>query len=89
MLYKDCSVEDLRDELPDCQPRFIVYSYCYQHDDGRKSYPLCFIFVSPQGLPLFVYLTLYYLLAKDLTSNNLRLLLLLSFIVTTDLSQSK
>lgn len=47
--YEDCSVEDVRDELPDSQPRFIVYSYCYQHDDGRKSYPLCFIFVSPQG----------------------------------------
>lgn len=47
--YEDCSVEDVRDELPDSQPRFIIYSYCYQHDDGRKSYPLCFIFVSPQG----------------------------------------
>lgn len=47
--YEDCSVEDVRDELPECQPRFIVYSYCYQHDDGRKSYPLCFIFVSPEG----------------------------------------
>lgn len=28
---------------------FIVYSYKYQHDDGRISYPLCFIFSSPQG----------------------------------------
>jgi len=46
---QDCSVDEIRDELPDSQPRFIVYSYCYQHDDGRKSYPLCFIFVSPQG----------------------------------------
>jgi len=50
VLDQDCSVEDIRDELPECQPRYIVYSYCHQHDDGRKSYPLCFIFVSPQGL---------------------------------------
>uniref|UniRef100_A0A671X4M7 Glia maturation factor n=1 Tax=Sparus aurata TaxID=8175 RepID=A0A671X4M7_SPAAU len=28
---------------------FIVYSYKYQHDDGRVSYPLCFIFSSPVG----------------------------------------
>jgi len=56
VLFKDCSVEDIRDELPDSQPRFIVYSYCYRHDDGRTSYPLCFIFVSPQGLLSFTYL---------------------------------
>ncbi|KAJ8341100.1 hypothetical protein SKAU_G00333910 [Synaphobranchus kaupii] len=28
---------------------FVVYSYKYQHDDGRVSYPLCFIFISPFG----------------------------------------
>lgn len=28
---------------------FIVYSYKYQQDDGRVSYPLCFIFSSPVG----------------------------------------
>uniref|UniRef100_A0A668W4J0 Glia maturation factor n=1 Tax=Oreochromis aureus TaxID=47969 RepID=A0A668W4J0_OREAU len=28
---------------------FIVYSYKYEHDDGRVSYPLCFIFSSPVG----------------------------------------
>ncbi|KAI9537699.1 hypothetical protein NQZ68_022361 [Dissostichus eleginoides] len=28
---------------------FIVYSYKYVHDDGRVSYPLCFIFSSPAG----------------------------------------
>lgn len=28
---------------------FIIYSYKYQHDDGRVSYPLCFIFSSPAG----------------------------------------
>lgn len=42
-------MEDLQEELPSSQPRYVVYSYCLSHDDGRKSYPLCFIFVSPQG----------------------------------------
>ncbi|XP_061112773.1 glia maturation factor beta isoform X2 [Conger conger] len=47
--HEDISPDDLRDELPECQPRFVVYSYKYHHDDGRVSYPLCFIFSSPQG----------------------------------------
>uniref|UniRef100_A0A2K5JPV4 Glia maturation factor n=1 Tax=Colobus angolensis palliatus TaxID=336983 RepID=A0A2K5JPV4_COLAP len=29
--------------------QFVVYSYKYVHDDGRVSYPLCFIFSSPVG----------------------------------------
>uniref|UniRef100_A0A3B3E049 Glia maturation factor beta n=1 Tax=Oryzias melastigma TaxID=30732 RepID=A0A3B3E049_ORYME len=47
--HEDISPDDLKDELPERQPRFIVYSYKYQHDDGRVSYPLCFIFSSPVG----------------------------------------
>lgn len=47
--FEDCTVEQVRDELPDSQPRFLVYSYCYAHDDGRKSYPLCFVNISPEG----------------------------------------
>lgn len=47
---QDISLEELAQELPEHQPRYIAYSYCYKHDDGRKSYPLCFIFVSPQGM---------------------------------------
>uniref|UniRef100_A0A8D0DED5 Glia maturation factor n=1 Tax=Sander lucioperca TaxID=283035 RepID=A0A8D0DED5_SANLU len=52
----DISLDDLRNELPERQPRypsypctFIVYSYKYVHADGRVSYPLCFIFSSPMG----------------------------------------
>uniref|UniRef100_A0A452FM58 Glia maturation factor n=1 Tax=Capra hircus TaxID=9925 RepID=A0A452FM58_CAPHI len=41
------SPDELKDELP--EKTFIVYSYKYQHDDGRVSYPLCFIFSSPVG----------------------------------------
>ncbi|KAL7400077.1 hypothetical protein ABVT39_006208 [Epinephelus coioides] len=55
--YEDISPDDLREELPERQPRypsftwrtFIVYSYKYVHDDRRVSYPLCFIFSSPAG----------------------------------------
>lgn len=47
--FEDISLDDLRDELPEQQPRFIVYSYKYVHDDGRVSFPLCFIFCSPSG----------------------------------------
>uniref|UniRef100_A0A8D0AS17 Glia maturation factor n=1 Tax=Sander lucioperca TaxID=283035 RepID=A0A8D0AS17_SANLU len=54
--YEDISLDDLRNELPERQPRypsypctFIVYSYKYVHADGRVSYPLCFIFSSPMG----------------------------------------
>ncbi|KAG5857841.1 hypothetical protein ANANG_G00023660 [Anguilla anguilla] len=64
--HEDISPDNLKDELPECQPRypftnftfhtlsltrdtFLVYSYKYLHDDGRVSYPLCFIFSSPLG----------------------------------------
>jgi len=46
---EDCTLDELQDELPASQPRYIAYSYVMEHDDGRKSYPLCFIFVSPSG----------------------------------------
>ncbi|XP_074162959.1 glia maturation factor gamma isoform X3 [Sminthopsis crassicaudata] len=47
--FQNISPEELRDELPERQPRFIVYSYKWLHEDGRVSYPLCFIFSSPVG----------------------------------------
>ena len=42
------SLEDLTDALPDHQPRFVVYTCCLTHSDGRASYPMCFIFFSPR-----------------------------------------
>ncbi|CAD5112559.1 DgyrCDS1769 [Dimorphilus gyrociliatus] len=47
--YDNISIEELANEIPASQPRFVAYSYCYKHDDGRVSYPICFIFVSPFG----------------------------------------
>ncbi|XP_062617722.1 glia maturation factor beta-like [Saccostrea cucullata] len=49
--YEDCNVDDLQPELPISQPRYIVISYVRHHDDGRVSYPLCFVFSSPSGCP--------------------------------------
>lgn len=47
--HEDISVEDLQDELPSQQPRYVVLSYVKTHDDGRITYPLIFIFISPEG----------------------------------------
>ncbi|KAK2881752.1 hypothetical protein Q8A67_019020 [Cirrhinus molitorella] len=47
--YENISLDELREELPERQPRYIVYSYKLSHSDGRVSYPLCFIFSSPVG----------------------------------------
>ncbi|XP_060711962.1 glia maturation factor gamma-like [Hemiscyllium ocellatum] len=47
--HEDISPDELRNEIPERQPRFIVYSYKYIHHDNRVSYPMCLIFSSPQG----------------------------------------
>jgi hypothetical protein len=45
----DIKIDEFVPLLPEHEPRYIALSYCYKHDDGRTSYPLCFVFVSPQG----------------------------------------
>jgi hypothetical protein len=42
-------VDDLRERLPGHQPRFVVYCYRMEHSDGRVSYPMCFIYITPRG----------------------------------------
>eukprot|EP00092_Neocalanus_flemingeri_P001930 GFUD01002061.1.p1 GENE.GFUD01002061.1~~GFUD01002061.1.p1 ORF type:complete len:142 (+),score=56.47 GFUD01002061.1:126-551(+) len=46
---EDCSVDELRESLPTHQPRFIAYSFCHNHSDGRVSYPMVFLFSTPPG----------------------------------------
>jgi|ERR1712154_759792 len=48
-ILEDLTVDELREELPESQPRFVIYSYKMEHSDGRVSYPLCFIFSTPSG----------------------------------------
>jgi Cofilin/tropomyosin-type actin-binding protein len=42
-------IEDIADELPPSAPRYVCYSYLNTHADGRKSYPLVFIYYIPPG----------------------------------------
>jgi hypothetical protein len=46
-LLNDVSLEELQEQLPGHQPRFIIYQYKMEHAD-RISYPLSFIFFSPR-----------------------------------------
>merc|ERR1712223_1593011 len=48
-ILEDLTVDELREALPESQPRFLIYSYKMEHSDGRVSYPLCFIFSTPSG----------------------------------------
>ncbi|CAH0771163.1 unnamed protein product [Bemisia tabaci] len=47
-LIEDVSLDDLQEILPGHQPRFVVYSYKMEHSDGRISYPMCFIYITPR-----------------------------------------
>ena len=47
--YEDVTIEEIVEELPEHLPRYIALSYVKNHDDGRISYPLVFIFISPAG----------------------------------------
>ncbi|KAG8310089.1 hypothetical protein J6590_071164 [Homalodisca vitripennis] len=44
----DTCLDELRDILPEHQPRFLVYSSRMQHSDGRVSYPMTFIYITPR-----------------------------------------
>ncbi|XP_054262632.1 glia maturation factor beta [Macrosteles quadrilineatus] len=47
-MVEDTCLDDLRDILPGHQPRYVVYSNKMEHSDGRISYPLSFIYITPQ-----------------------------------------
>eukprot|EP00095_Tigriopus_kingsejongensis_P007590 snap_masked-scaffold417_size177606-processed-gene-0.14 protein:Tk07590 transcript:snap_masked-scaffold417_size177606-processed-gene-0.14-mRNA-1 annotation:"glia maturation factor gamma" len=47
-VLEDITTEELRDELPERQPRFVVYSFRLDHSDQRVSYPMCLIFSTPR-----------------------------------------
>ena len=46
---EDVDAETLQNELPERQPRFILYSFELNHGDGRISYPMCLIWSTPIG----------------------------------------
>lgn len=41
-------VDDLRNSIPDTQPRYVLISWHIEHSDGRVSYPMAFIFFTPR-----------------------------------------
>jgi len=47
--FENVSIEELASELPETQPRYVVYSYRHERD-GRVSFPLIFIYYSPTGV---------------------------------------
>ncbi len=46
--HEDITCDELRDELPERQPRFVVYSFPLDHGDQRVSYPMCLLFSTPR-----------------------------------------
>ena len=42
-------VEELKDSIPDTQPRYVLLSWRMEHSDGRVSYPMAFIYTTPRG----------------------------------------
>ncbi|CAF1067389.1 unnamed protein product [Adineta ricciae] len=46
---KDINVEQLIEELPSREPRFILHSHELKHADGRVQYPLNLILYIPDG----------------------------------------
>lgn len=45
----DVTPEDIAEEFEDFEPRYCMYMYEYVRDDGRVTYPLCFIWYNPSG----------------------------------------
>ncbi|KAI9479031.1 hypothetical protein H4R22_003661 [Coemansia sp. RSA 1290] len=45
--FNNIAFEDLAEELPENEPRYVVLSYRQTHKDGRVSYPLVFIYYLP------------------------------------------
>eukprot|EP00736_Rhodelphis_marinus_P001455 Rmarinus@m.10410 len=41
--------EFCEDNVPETSPRYIIYSYKWERDDGRVQYPMCFIYYNPEG----------------------------------------
>lgn len=53
-ILEDVSIEDVASELPETQPRYVIYSYRHERSDGRVSFPLIFIYYSPNGIFFFL-----------------------------------
>ncbi|XP_014272936.1 glia maturation factor [Halyomorpha halys] len=41
-------LDELQDYLPSHEPRYVVYTCKLEHRDGRISFPMCFIYITPR-----------------------------------------
>ena len=48
--FEDMPLDEIVEELPETTPRYFVYTYLYKHADGRVSYPMVFVYISPNGV---------------------------------------
>eukprot|EP00126_Sphaerothecum_destruens_P007355 Sdes_comp19813_c0_seq2m11955 len=48
--FENLSLDEIVEQLPDSSPRYFIYSFTYEHKDGRKSYPLIMVYLSPSGV---------------------------------------
>lgn len=47
--YEDVTFDEIVGDLAEHLPRYIILSYVYDHGDGRVSYPLVYIFLTPSS----------------------------------------
>jgi len=69
--FEDCDINELREELPERQPRFVVLSYVKKHNDGRVSFPLVFVYLCPIGCK--TELSMMYAGTRNALKNELKL----------------
>jgi len=79
------SCEDIGEMLPESAPRYVVYSYKYVHSDGRLSFPLCFIFYSPQAVNPA--LNMLYSSTKNVLVNRLEIMKIFDITSTSELTE--
>lgn len=47
---EDCDIEEVKEELPEFAPRYVFYSFCHKHADGRESFPMLMVYYCPGGV---------------------------------------
>ncbi|KAF8566355.1 hypothetical protein P879_06369 [Paragonimus westermani] len=48
---EDKSLDELSNELPSHEPRYILITFRHEKPDGRVVYPYCMVFSTPEGCP--------------------------------------
>lgn len=46
--FNNITIDELKEELPENSPRFVILSYELNHRDGRTSFPLVLVYWAPQ-----------------------------------------